>query len=53
MFRRSGETWERFSATRVSIDARIRCLVLIYPDPAEGRLRAKAVQDRVDQPEPG
>jgi len=50
MFRRSGETWDRFSATRVTIDSRIRCLVIIYPDPAEGRLRAKAIQDRVDQP---
>lgn len=50
MFHRSGDEWERFSATRVTLDPRIRSLVIIFPDPAEGRLRAKVVHDRVDVP---
>lgn len=50
MFQRSGDEWERFSATRVTLDPRIRSLVVIYPDPAEARLRARVVHDRVDSP---
>jgi hypothetical protein len=52
LFNQQGDTWHRFSSTRITADPRIRRLVLCYYDPAEKRVRSRAIWDRVDDPEP-
>lgn len=50
LFHRPENEWVRFSSTRAAINSRIRSLVLIFPDPSEGRLRARAIHDHIDSP---
>jgi len=53
LFYQQDESWHRFSSTRVTVDPRIRRIILCYYNPAEKRICSRAIWDRVDTPEPG
>ena len=49
MYSKQNQSWHRFSSSRITIDPRLRRLILCYYVTSEQRIRSRAIWDRVDQ----